>query len=175
MDTTTALSAAQPPLETSVTRLATATRPASCSGYSQSVRRSPFVELRNTAPSNRGIIAPLVAQLLRFISRYRGGDQFEIELALSEALANAIVHGNHEDPDKYVYVSCRCSRDGEVSLTVQDEGEGFDVDSIPDPTTVEKRLVGAGRGIYLMRALMDEVCFEQKGTVVHLRKAVQMT
>jgi len=107
---------------------------------------------------------------MRFISRYRKGDNFEIELALSEALANAIIHGNQEDPSKRVYVTCRCSRDGDVSITVQDEGQGFKTDTLPNPTFPENRLGGTGRGVYLMEALMDEVCFEQRGTVVHMRK-----
>lgn len=155
-----------------MTTLTTTNRPGSCS--SQSIPNGAFVELRNAAPSDRSVISPLVSQLLRFIAKYRDGDNFEIELALSEALANAIVHGNHEDPQKCVYVSCRCSRDGGVSLTVQDEGQGFDIDAIPDPTAMENRLGGTGRGIYLMKALMDEVCFEQRGTVVHMRKKAQL-
>jgi serine/threonine-protein kinase RsbW len=107
---------------------------------------------------------------MRFISRYRRGDNFEIELAISEALANAIIHGNQEDPHKRVCLSCRCSTEGDVSITVQDEGQGFEIDTVPDPTFPDSRLGGSGRGIYLMKALMDEVCFEQRGTVVRMRK-----
>jgi len=54
---------------------------------------------------------------------------------------------------------------------VQDEGQGFDADLIPDPTTPENRLFTQGRGIYLMKTLMDEVRFEQHGAVVFMRKA----
>ena len=130
----------------------------------------PFVELRDSFPSDVGIISPLVAQVMQFISRYRSGDNFEIELALSEALANGIIHGNQEDPQKCVCISCRCSTDGNVSITVQDEGHGFEMDTVPNPTFADNRLSGSGRGIYLMKALMDEVCFEKRGTVVHMRK-----
>jgi len=137
---------------------------------SHSYHSAPFVELRNCLPSEVAIISPFVAQLVRFISRYRKGDNFEIELAVSEALANAIIHGNQEDPSKHVCVTCRCSRDGDVSITVQDEGQGFNTDTLPNPTFPENRLGGTGRGVYLMEALMDEVCFEQRGTVVHMRK-----
>ena len=148
----------------------TTTRPESISCASQFRRSAPFVELRNTLRSDPDIISPLVDQLVRFIARYRNEDNFEIELALSEALANAIVHGNRADSQKRVFVSCRCSTDGEVSITVQDEGQGFDVDAVPDPTTPDNRLGTGGRGIYLMKALMDEVCFEGRGSVVHMRK-----
>jgi serine/threonine-protein kinase RsbW len=83
---------------------------------------------------------------------------------------NAIVHGNQEDPHKRVYVRCRCTADGEVSITVEDEGNGFEPDAIPDPTSPDNRLRTHGRGIYLIRTLMDEVRYEQGGSVVHMRK-----
>ena len=131
-----------------------------------------FVAVRNTLPSDVDVVSPFVGQLMRFISRFRVADEenFEIELALREAIVNAIVHGNQEDPRKRVYVNCRCTTDGEVSVTIEDEGSGFRSDAIPDPTSPANRLRTHGRGIYLMRTLMDEVHFEQGGSVVHLRK-----
>ena len=94
----------------------------------------------------------------------------DIEMALREALANAVIHGNHEDPHKRIYVTCRCQMDGEVSITVRDEGDGFNSPAVPDPTDPHRRLLSNGRGIYLMRALMDEVFFEEHGNVVHMQK-----
>ena len=135
-----------------------------------------FVELRNTLPSHVDIVSPFVDELMRFISRFRVADaSFEIELALREALVNAIVHGNQEDPHKRVHVKSRCGADGEVSITVEDEGLGFDVDAVPDPTSPENRLQSHGRGIYLIRTLMDEVVFEQGGSVVHMHKRANAT
>jgi len=109
---------------------------------------------------------------MRFVSRFRVADDnnVEIELALREALVNAIVHGNEQDPRKRVYVNCRCTTDGEVSITVEDEGHGFENDAVPDPTSPENLLRTHGRGIYLIRTLMDEVDFEQGGSVVRMRK-----
>ena len=100
---------------------------AEASPASQTSRPASFVELRNTLPSHVDIISPFVDGLMRFISRFRvaDGNNVEIELALREAIANAIVHGNQEDPHKRVYVKCRCTGDGEVSVTVEDEGHGF--------------------------------------------------
>jgi serine/threonine-protein kinase RsbW len=95
----------------------------------------------------------------------------DIESAIHEALSNAVVHGNHEDPKKQVYVTCRCSLDGEVLIAVQDEGEGFNGEA-PDPRSPERRLLTHGRGLHIMKALMDEVSFEENGTVVRLRKKV---
>ena len=131
-----------------------------------------FVELRNTVPAHVDVVSPFVDELMRFISRFReaDGNNFEIELALREALVNAIVHGNQGDSHKRVYVKCRCTEDGEVSMTIEDEGRGFESDTVPDPTSPDHLLLTHGRGIYLMKTLMDEVHFEQGGSVVHMRK-----
>ncbi len=115
---------------------------------------------------------PYVDQLMRFILHFRIGDGSEIgiETALREALANAVIHGNGENSCKRVYVECRCYLDGEVSITVWDEGRGFDTNQLQDPKTAENRLLTHGRGIYLMKTLMDEVSFEDYGAVVHMPK-----
>jgi serine/threonine-protein kinase RsbW len=138
----------------------------------QTLRSVPFVELRQSLPSQVALISPFVDQLMRFIAKCRNDEdsQVDIEAALREGLANAIVHGNHEDPHKRVYVACRCTTDGEVSITVEDEGQGFDSNAVADPTTPENRLVKHGRGIYLMKSLMDEIRFERGGAVVYMRK-----
>jgi serine/threonine-protein kinase RsbW len=109
---------------------------------------------------------------MRFILHFRSADgsEIDIETALREALANAVVHGNRENPSKHVCVECRCYADGEVSITVHDEGQGFDTNAVPDPAAPERRLAEHGRGIYLLKTLMDEVSFEESGTVVHMRK-----
>jgi len=60
--------------------------------------------------------------------------------------------------------------DGEVWITVQDQGQGFDWNTIPDPTIAENRLFSHGRGVCLMKTVMDEVTFEDSGSVVHMRK-----
>ena len=101
--------------------------------------------------------------------RVSGNDEEEVETALREALYNAVVHGNHDDPRKCVRVTCRC-KFGEVCMTVRDEGRGFDFYQIPDPTTPGTIYSSRGRGIYLMKAFMDEVRFEEGGSVVHMRK-----
>ena len=110
--------------------------------------------------------------VMSFVAKFRkvDGSEANIEMALHEALTNAVVHGSHEDPDKLVYVLCRCSIDGEVSITIWDQGQGFDVRSIKDPTTPENLLCTNGRGIYLMQTLMDEVSFDEGGVVVRMRK-----
>jgi serine/threonine-protein kinase RsbW len=132
----------------------------------------PFVELRQSLPSRIEALSPFVAQVMRFVLNFRraDGSEVEIEMALREALANAVIHGNGENSYKRVHVECRCNMDGEVSITVRDEGQGFESSTVPDPTTPENRLFTHGRGIYLMKTLMDEVSFEQNGAIVSMRK-----
>jgi serine/threonine-protein kinase RsbW len=133
---------------------------------------APYAELRQSFRSQIQAISPFVEQLMGFILKFRSADDSEtdIETTLREALANAVLHGNGEDSSKRVHVVCRCYIDGEVWITVRDEGRGFDINAVPDPTEPENRLSTGGRGIYLMQRLMDEVFFEGGGTVVHLRK-----
>jgi serine/threonine-protein kinase RsbW len=132
----------------------------------------PFVELRQSLPSKVVAISPFADRLMRFILKFRSADgsETDIEVALHEALANAVIHGNGENSWKRVYVVCRCYMDGEVSITVRDEGPGFDCNAISDPTFREHLLFTCGRGIYLMKTLMDEISFEESGAVVMMRK-----
>jgi serine/threonine-protein kinase RsbW len=132
----------------------------------------PFVELRQSLPSEVAAISPFIDQLMRFVLHFRSADgsEIDIEMALREALVNAVIHGNGDGSCKSVYVTCRCYMDGEVSLTVRDQGRGFDCNAVPDPTSLENLLFTHGRGIYVMKTLMDEVCFEEGGCVVRIRK-----
>jgi serine/threonine-protein kinase RsbW len=131
----------------------------------------PCIELERSLPSEVAAISPFVDKLMALLRRcgcVRKGEG-DIEIAVREALANAIIHGNHEDPRKHVVVTCCCKRD-EVSIAVKDEGQGFNTNNVADPTTSENIGSDHGRGIYLMKAFMDEVRFEEGGVVVHMRK-----
>src|SRR5258708_19370556 len=105
-----------------------------------------FVELRQSFPSQIHAISPFVDQLVSSItkSRNKDGSETDIEMALIEALENAVVHGNCEDPHKPVYVTCRCTAEGEVSITVQDEGQRFPTGPFPDPPAPETPLPTPG-------------------------------
>ncbi len=136
-----------------------------------------FANLTESLPSQLDAVSPFVARLMRFIAAFRAADgsEAEIEVALHEATMNAVIHGNGEDPRKRVFVTCWCSTDGGVSITVRDQGRGFDSHAIPDPTVPDNRLLSHGRGIYLIRALMDDVSFEEGGTVVYMCKKPNAT
>lgn len=98
-----------------------------------------------------------------------------LSLAISEALSNAMVHGNKLDPNKDVTVSIRISSD-ELMLGIKDQGEGFDPKSVPDPTIPENILKDSGRGIHIMRSFIDKVFynFTSEGTelkfIIYLKK-----
>jgi serine/threonine-protein kinase RsbW len=98
-------------------------------------------------------------------------------LAIREAVANGVQHGNKEKPEKRVTVSFVLEKE-EVSIQIQDEGEGFDLEGLPDPLAPENLFKPRGRGILLMNSFMDEVNFEfdgNQGTAVTLRKRVRPT
>ena len=123
-------------------------------------------------PSEVNAISPFVDQLLRLIegSPCVAGNESAVELALREALNNAVIHGNHMEADKLVQVHCRCERGAGISLTVKDQGNGFDPTAVADPLTLEALKRENGRGIHLMKSAMDEVSFNRAGTEVYMRK-----
>jgi serine/threonine-protein kinase RsbW len=132
----------------------------------------PCLELERSLPSKVAAIPPFVDRLMLLFRKCGcvSEGESEVEIALREALANAIIHGNQENSGKHVHVRCRCEPT-EISIAVKDEGRGFDIDTIADPTAPENQGSIHGRGIYLMKALMDEVRFEEDGVVVHMRKS----
>jgi serine/threonine-protein kinase RsbW len=88
-------------------------------------------------------------------------------IASIEAVTNAIEHGNSFDDTKNVSFRAFISRQS-LKISVEDEGEGFNADTLPDPTTVENKIRPDGRGVFLMRNLADEIKFENNGTRVEL-------
>jgi serine/threonine-protein kinase RsbW len=97
-----------------------------------------------------------------------------VDIAVREAVANAIKHGNSQDPAKQVQVDVALEDDTLV-IQVEDEGEGFDPACLEDPLAPENLLKPNGRGIFYMRSFMDEIQYSPRpggGTVVTLRKRV---
>jgi len=132
------------------------------------------LEVRTWVQSEIGQISPLVDWLMRLIvaSGCVCGEEEFIELALREALSNAMLHGNRADASKLVHVRCCCECGRGLSVVVRDQGQGFDPNKVPDPLAFENLSAEHGRGIHLMKLAMDEVFFERGGTEVHMRKKV---
>jgi serine/threonine-protein kinase RsbW len=100
---------------------------------------------------------------------YRISDDLygNILVAITEAVNNAIQHGNQSDKDKLVKLTCN-SGPHEITFTIEDEGGGFDYNTLPDPTSNENILKPDGRGIFLMKHLCDVLRFENQGSKVEM-------
>ncbi|HTS03662.1 MAG TPA: ATP-binding protein [Thermoanaerobaculia bacterium] len=117
----------------------------------------------------------LAQAVLEHVCRVRGiGTDAEhwMGVALREALANAIKHGNRQDPAKRVYLSLGGGADA-IEILVGDEGEGFEASAVADPLAPENQMKTSGRGIFYMKTFMDEVTFargENGGTLLSMKK-----
>jgi serine/threonine-protein kinase RsbW len=122
--------------------------------------------------SDAGRIQAALEQVMRLVrlSGCVSGQEIQVEMALHEALSNAVVHGNRRDPTRWVHLRCSCDSERGVSIVVRDEGQGFDVARVSDPTSPEWLQSDHGLGILIMRSYMDDVWFEKDGVEVHLRK-----
>ena len=85
---------------------------------------------------------------------------FRVAMAVREAAVNAVLHGNGYDPNKQVSVSFE-NTGAALVITIADQGEGLDPETLPDPLAPENLLRGTGRGIFLIRSFLDEVHFRQ--------------
>jgi len=130
------------------------------------------LRVRVTLAANRRSVDPVVEQVMRAVRDIKcvDGKEDAIELALQEALANAIVHGAKEDPSKIVECIVACDEQRGVLIIVRDPGEGFDPQAIPSCTMGENLYSNHGRGIFLINQLMDEVKFRKNGTEIHMVK-----
>jgi serine/threonine-protein kinase RsbW len=98
--------------------------------------------------------------------------EYWLATALREAVANAVRHGNKQDPERMVQVEYRI-HDSTITICVEDEGEGFDPAEVPDPTDPENLLRPSGRGIFYMRQFMNRVEFSRTphgGTAVTMER-----
>jgi serine/threonine-protein kinase RsbW len=109
-------------------------------------------------PSRIDTVATAAAAVAEFVSRSGITEDaaFGIDMAVREAVTNAVVHGNRQDENKTVEVTLKSSPDA-VEISVHDQGAGFNPEAVPDPTAEENILKASGRGIFFMRSFMDEV------------------
>ena len=114
-------------------------------------------------------IAEKFIEELRIKAKISDSVYEDIIVALTEAANNAMTHGNKDNAERNVEISCKLDEHSEIlSLIVKDEGPGFDFDSIPDPTTDENIKRINGRGVFLMKELSHAVFFSNKGATVDL-------
>jgi len=98
-------------------------------------------------------------------------DMFAIELALGEAVSNALIHGNKKSPDKPVNIEYGYN-DGVFDITITDMGDGFRINDVADPVQDDNLTKDHGRGVMLMEHYMDEVHFNKKGNQVRMVKRI---
>ncbi len=131
-----------------------------------------LIKLDAIIPSNIQVIDQTVTKIMGLIgSSYTTNEIGGIDLALREALVNAIIHGNRSDPKKAVRICVALQRDGGVLIVVKDSGAGFDASQVPNPVTGKNLLAEHGRGIFLINQLMEDVRFDfAHGTAIHMRR-----
>jgi anti-sigma regulatory factor (Ser/Thr protein kinase) len=134
--------------------------------------RPSMLEIDSWIPSEIQAISPVVDRLMLLIegSQCIPGEEPDAELALREAVANAVVHGNQNDRGTKVHIRCRCGPGNEISIIVTDQGKGFDFRNIAGVGLTSDSPGEHGYGIRLMKAYMDDVHFERGGSEVHMRK-----
>ena len=122
-------------------------------------------------PSKIKYIREVSSKILKSLAAYSLDKDklFDIKLCVEEAVRNAIVHGNHSNDKLHVKIYYKADKD-KINIEIGDEGSGFDQGKVPDPTHEDNIMKGSGRGVYLIRHLMDEVKFNDRGNKVRLVK-----
>jgi serine/threonine-protein kinase RsbW len=127
-----------------------------------------------TLPSRIEAVNEAAAALARTLSDLEADEQiaFGLDMAIREAVTNAVMHGNKQDEAKEVRVNIKSSPEA-IEISVHDEGQGFNPTEVPDPTAAENIMKSSGRGIFFMRNFVDEVEWlirPEGGTTVRMTK-----
>ncbi len=136
-----------------------------------STSEDPVQEWEEIIPSETAAGQSVQERIIQLIEamRYDERDIFGVRLAIEEALVNAIKHGNRMDPSKTVRITCRVASHT-IRIEIEDQGEGFQPEEVPDPTSDENLERPCGRGIMLMRAFMSSIAYNKSGNCVILEK-----
>lgn len=130
------------------------------------------LKLKVTLAADKDAIDPVVQSIMDVVrnTNCATGKEDAIELALSEALANAVVHGAKADPKKIVECDVMCDETRGLLIVVRDPGPGFDPGKIPSPLVGQNIYSNHGRGIFLINELMDAVEFKNNGKEIRMLK-----
>jgi serine/threonine-protein kinase RsbW len=131
-----------------------------------------ILKLSVTLAADKSAVDGVVQGIMHLVTEMKcaEGKEDSIQLALSEALANAIIHGAKSDPSQLIECNVACDETRGVVIVVRDPGAGFDPATLPSPVVGENVYSNHGRGIYLINQLMDEVKFLKNGTEIHMIK-----
>ena len=130
-----------------------------------------ILKLQKTLEGRDEAIPPFVDDVMSVVQSLgcAVGKEREVEVALIEALANAVKHGCQNDPSKLVEVCVACDDSRGLLIVIRDPGPGFDPSSIPNPVVGQNLFSTHGRGIFLINQLVDEVHYEKGGTEIHMK------
>jgi len=134
-------------------------------------RKNLILKLQKSLEGRIEAIPPFVDGLMSIVQSVgcAAGREREVEVALIEALANAVQHGCKNDPSKMIEVCVGCDESRGLLIVVRDPGPGFDPSSIPNPVVGQNLFSTHGRGIFLINQLVDEVHYEKGGTEIHMK------
>jgi serine/threonine-protein kinase RsbW len=135
------------------------------------------IDMEITVPNQTrylSLIGKIGEDLARVLDNFKGDREalaHHLNMVLTEAMVNAIKHANAADPHKEVQIRISIS-DKELFIRVYDQGRGFDLDRVPDPAFTPSKLEDKGRGIFIIRSLMDSVEYKKAkgGNVLEMRK-----
>jgi serine/threonine-protein kinase RsbW len=132
-----------------------------------------ILRLETTLDGRTESIRPFVDGIMKIVESMgcAVGKEAHVETALIEALANAIVHGCENNPDKRVECCVACDETKGMLIVIRDPGKGFDPNTIPSPVVGQNLFETHGRGIFLINQLVDEVHYEKGGTEIHMKIA----
>ena len=141
--------------------------------YSRSLKTETVEKKDIRFQSDSGSIREASSRILKDIELYGVDDKttFEIKLCVEEAVRNAIVHGNKSDPKRQIRMGYWMD-EGVLNIEIEDEGAGFDHKSVKDPTREENLLRNSGRGVYLIKKLMEKVEYNEKGNKIIMAKRI---
>ena len=130
------------------------------------------LRLKMEFPADMARLSEVVDGIMKVVSAMECacGHESEIDLALREALANAVIHGARKDPGKTVECRVACEEQHGMLIVVSDPGDGFDPATVADPLHADNLYSNHGRGIFLINRLMDQVEYKKGGTEIHMRK-----
>jgi serine/threonine-protein kinase RsbW len=125
-----------------------------------------------TLAADANAVDPVVGCIMQMVRQMHcsAGKEDAIQIALSEALANAVMHGAHADARKKIECEVSCDKTHGVLIIVRDPGKGFDPAALPSPVAGDNIYSQHGRGIYLINQLMDEVKFLKNGAEIRMFK-----
>jgi serine/threonine-protein kinase RsbW len=141
---------------------------------SKSSKKDAARKITIKVPSETGYLRKVSSGIEKSLASYKLGEEFlfNIRLCVEEAVRNAMVHGNRGDKDVHVLVSYWV-RGGKLNIVVEDKGPGFDHANVPDPTKDENILKAGGRGVLLIRSLMDSVRYNEPGNKLKMIKMLK--